>query len=94
MRLTGISKLMDFGARHDGSVPALASLVALIESDEMSDLASLLARFPAMVVEHANNMATLNVAGADCLVALKFNDRLRIAQVIAVKARDHKTTLE
>lgn len=88
MRLIGLSKLMDFGARHRDAVPALAALVALIESEEVSDLANLMARFPAMV-EHADNIATLNVAEADCRVLLKFNDRLRIAQVIAIIARDH-----
>lgn len=94
MRLIGLSGLIDFGTRHRDAMPALASLVVLIESDEISDLASLVARFPAMVVEHDENIVTLDVADADCRVLLKFNDRLRIAQVIAINVRDQDNTLE
>lgn len=94
MKLIGTAPLMEFCAQHPDALPALTSLVALIEADEVRDLATLLARLPAIVAERTGHTVTLHITEANCFVVLKSNDRLQITQVIAVGVRGQTGPLE
>ncbi|HEN8510147.1 TPA: hypothetical protein U8167_003003 [Pseudomonas aeruginosa] len=94
MKLIGLAALMEFGAQRPNALPALTSLAALIEADEVRDLATLLARLPAIIAERTDHTVTLHIAEADCYVVLKTNDKLEIAQVIAAGVREQSGPLE
>lgn len=92
MKLVGLAVLMEFGAKRPDALPALTSLAALVEAEDVHDLATLLARFPAIIAERADHAVTLHIAEADCCVVLKTHDRLQIAQVISVTDRNQSGT--